>query len=148
MRRRAALALGLIAMLTPVAATAADCAEHGAMRDVAEPWYENTTAFANGAVRLAVSDAGAPACCALRLVVLYPDPESADGDRACAVLEDAEGQGFFSIDVRDADGSYDADTGLSISVPAKRAAADGSGAGGRADIRFVVNQQTGTLTRQ
>ncbi|MEL6575742.1 MAG: hypothetical protein AAFQ81_07615 [Pseudomonadota bacterium] len=124
-----------------------DCGEHAAMRDVAEPWYENTTAFANGAIRLAVSDAGAPACCSLRLVVLYPDPTSPDGGRACAVIEDRPGEGYFSIDVREADGRYDAETGLSVSVPARRAAADGSGVGPRADIAFTVNQQTGTLTR-
>ncbi|MEM7498933.1 MAG: hypothetical protein AAF371_13185 [Pseudomonadota bacterium] len=147
MRRRAALA-ALAALTLPAAAVAAECTQHASMRDVAEPWYENITAFANGAIRLAVSDAGEPACCSLRLVVLYPDPDDPDGGRACTVLEDGEGTGFFSIDVREADGSYDPETGLSVTVPANRAAADGSGAGPRADIRFVVNQKTGTITRQ
>jgi hypothetical protein len=142
------LAAVLLACAAPVAAVAqgvGDCDGYQAsVRALAEPWEQNTRQFANGAVRLAVVDTVEPAAGGFHLVILSP-PYDEIGSRQCAVVSTPDGIGFAGLDLIDAQAGYDAATGLSFAIPARRWSAEVDDFVD-AVLSVTLNQATGAIT--
>ena len=87
------------------------------LRNLAEPWEENTRQFANGAVRISVIDTLEPAVAAFHLAILSP-PYSELGDRQCRrVSVDDSGVGFSGVIFNEMTAGYDPATGLGLDLP-------------------------------
>ncbi|MFN3954449.1 MAG: hypothetical protein ACK4LQ_08335 [Pararhodobacter sp.] len=117
----AALLLGAQGILAPGAAgqVVEDCGWIANPAHIAEPWAEHARSYANGAIRVALLDAGGePVCCAAHLLVLAPSsPAEGPIHRQCFVVSGAPGRGFHGIDIAGIVASYDPAQGLLLSVP-------------------------------
>ncbi len=120
----AAAGAGLLALGAPLAAkaaTVAECNEYAMATYVMEPWEQNSRTFYNGQVRVAVVDTdGEPVCCSSWLVVIFPDVGDELGGRTCRIVGHSDSMGFTGIDVKGIKTSYDAATGLTLTVPVRR----------------------------
>lgn len=112
---------------------------------IVEPWSKGTRTFAQGAIRLVLLDTAEPACCAVHLAILAPDPQDEMGLRQCLTLSDGgEWTGFQSIDLQGVQSSYDAGRGLLLRIPVERYV-DGLRSNHDA-VAIRINQATGAVT--
>ena len=113
-----AAALGLLCL--PSAATAqiySPCDDNrSAAFALAEPWTDHTESFADGAVRLAITDLGKPAAGSFFLVVLAPSEE----ERQCTLVSLDQSMGFASLTLECSFVAGDIATGLFFTLPATR----------------------------
>jgi hypothetical protein len=124
-----------------------DCFDHrSSLAAYAEPWDQNTRLFANGAVRLVLTDTLEPAAAAFHLVIFSP-PYNELGDRQCVVVSMGEGLGFAGLTLDGIEADYDPAIGLIFALRATRYLPD---TGGFADavLRVTLNQSTGLVTAQ
>ena len=120
MRALVAAAL-LVASALPAAATQVrNCDYAASVTSIAEPWEQNTRAFHNRNVRVALLDTGGePVCCSQHLLILMPDrstPPGMDEGRICRVVGDREGMGFLGIEFQRMRSWYDK-RGLLLEFP-------------------------------
>lgn len=117
-------AAGLVTILCGLAASPAfavnvrDCDETASVVAIMEPWEQNTRAFYNGSVRVALLDTGGePVCCSQHLLILAPDKTSEMGDRFCRIVSNHEGLGFAGIGFAHLVAKYEEGKGLLITFP-------------------------------
>lgn len=113
------------------------------VRNVAEPWEQNSATFANGAIRVAMLDTVEPAAGAFYLLVIHP-PYDELGSPMCGIVG-ADGMGFSDMDFGALQAGYDPASGLTLRVGAQRYA-PATGGFDRATLAVTVNQATGDLT--
>ncbi len=125
--------------------TVNDCDWVSSARNLVAPWSQNTRIFANGAIRIALLDAGEPACCSFHLLVLSPDPE---WGQACHVISAQPGMGWVGIGFRDQKASYDAAKGLRVNISVDTYDPDTGTAdpANRGTVGIRINQATGQVT--
>ena len=111
---------------------------------LAEPWEANTRLFANGAVRLAVTDTIEPALGAYHLVILSP-PYDELGGRSCTVVSDGGGLGIAWLTLEGMAADYDPATGLRFKLRAERWMPD-SDSFVDATLTVTLNQASGAVT--
>lgn len=113
------------------------------IRNLAEPWEENTRTFSNGKVRVAVIDTVEPAVVPLHLLILSP-PYGVLGDPQCRMISH-DSNGFSGIDFANLLASYDPATGLGLYFQVQiynPDTADFEDAG----LDITINQATGDIT--
>jgi hypothetical protein len=144
-----ALALGPLVALGMTGAAAAQSI--GACDDfrssafaLAEPWEESSRLFANGAVRLAVTDTIEPAAGAFHLVILSP-PYDEVGGRSCRLVSGADGIGFAGLTLDGMSADYDPATGLRFRLKATRWLPE-TGDYAEAVLTVTLNQASGAVT--
>ncbi|HUF86437.1 MAG TPA: hypothetical protein VMM59_03565 [Thermohalobaculum sp.] len=146
MRGRAAAIAGLALMLASapgLAQTVGACDWRGQAAMIPEPWEENSRTFANGAVRIALSDPGEPPCCSASLIVLVPGEIYG---RSCFIVRDEE-IGWWDVDIAGVTAQYDPARGLLLSVPV--VSPHPLGGADRESARVIalrVNQAEGSVT--
>lgn len=139
-----AFALAALCLATPLTAQeVAECDWRGMASGIAEPWEQNSRAFANGAVRVALIDTEEPAAAAMHLLVLSPEPEM--GFRQCHVVSASGSLGFAALYFEELIARYDPEDGLTISVPGHRVWAD-EGFSNAIRLNVTINQATGAVT--
>lgn len=131
-----------------MAQTVGECGRLTSAAYLAEPWEENSAAFANGQVRAALMDTIEPAAAAVHLLVLSP-PRNEVGDRQCRLvsLSRSEGGGpvgFFSVDFAAHKAEYDPARGLVLTMPVASYDAE-TGGGDPAEMTLTINQSTGEV---
>ena len=111
---------------------------------IAEPWSEQSRTFADGAVRIALSDTGEPACCSATLIVLAPDDL---GNRTCFLVHPGGTiGGWHGVDIAGTTASYDPARGLLLTVPVTDPdPLGGADPDGPHPIALRVNQAEGTV---
>lgn len=148
---RGLLALGagvlvLACALPSQAAILEECNDYASSGLIVEPWEQNSRTFYNGQVRVAVVDTGGePVCCSSYLVVIYPDVEDELGGRSCMMLSQRERAGWAGLDVKAIRSSYNAATGLTLTVPVKVMREDGNGVR-PASVTLRLDLRTSKLT--
>lgn len=137
-------ALLAMALHGPAAAqVVSDCDWRASLAALPEPWDSHTRTFANGAVRLAVSDVIEPAAGAFYMVVLSP-PYDELGGRQCKVIGATPDTGFGLLDFGSLQASYDPAVGLLFRVDASVYQGD-LGSFRDVVLNFSVNQATGEV---
>jgi hypothetical protein len=111
---------------------------------IAEPWEANTRLFANGAVRLAVTDTIEPAAGAFHLVILSP-PYDELGGRTCTLVTGEAGMGLAGLTLEAMLAEYDPDIGLVFRLQARRYVPQ-TGDFADAVLLVTLNQATGLVT--
>jgi hypothetical protein len=111
---------------------------------LAEPWESTTRLFANGEVRLAMTDTIEPAAAAFHLIILSP-PYDEVGGRQCAVVSTEGGMGFAGLNVAATKAKYDPTTGLAFTIPATRWLPE-TDSYVDAVLHVTLNQATGAIT--
>ncbi|PVA06373.1 hypothetical protein [Thalassorhabdomicrobium marinisediminis] len=111
---------------------------------IVEPWEENSTTFANGAVRVALLDAIEPAVAAFHLLILHP-PFDELGGRSCTVISRDSGLGYSGVTFDGLEADYDPATGLTLTVPAAIYQPEQSFQNSLL-VTITVNQATGEVT--
>lgn len=138
--------MGLCALTGAASAQTVDgCTDYrSSLAAYAEPWDRNTRLFANGEVRLVVTDTLEPAVGAFHLVILSP-PYDELGSRQCVLVTGADGLGFAGLTLEGMEADYDPSVGLIFRLPASRYLPD---TGGFADavLTVTLNQATGLVT--
>jgi hypothetical protein len=137
---------GLALAASPVlSASVRDCETFEAnARNLIFPIADNIKTFANGDIRLIGLDTGGePVCCSSHLMVLLPSPE--DPGDLCVLVSDAEGRGWSAIAVGRTKARYDAEVGLTVTVPVSVYNGSGSDPG---SVTLVINQPRGTVIPQ
>lgn len=115
-----ALVLALCLPGAVSAQTIAGCDDYrSSAAALAEPWEANTRLFANGAVRLAITDTIEPAAGAFHLVILSP-PYDEVGGASCKVVSGPEGLGLAGLTLGGMSADYDPATGLRFRLKASR----------------------------
>lgn len=111
---------------------------------LAEPWTDFTDTYAQGAVRLAITDTGEPAAGSYYLVVLWPSADESEG-RQCTLISFDDSLGFAGLSLVGAAVSGDLTSGLIITLPARRwmPATDTYK---DASLTVTVDQAAGTVT--
>ncbi len=141
----AALILSAIVVSAPVQAqTVSECDWRASAQALIEPWEENTRTFANGDVRLAVTDVIEPAAGAFHLVVLSP-PFDELGGRQCRIVSANGSIGFAGLTLEAMTSAYDPATGLTLTMQAGAYDPDTGGTLPRT-LMVAVNQATGEIT--
>ncbi|MEP0521227.1 MAG: hypothetical protein ABJO09_16690 [Hyphomicrobiales bacterium] len=123
------------------------------LRNIVEPWEQNTRTFANGNIRIAhVDTGGEPVCCSSYLAILAPTgSEEVLDSRQCALLTDGEQlSGFTWIDFPSITASYDPGQGLLLTVPVERYDFQGTQNGGTLPgiVNIRINQANGNITTE
>lgn len=123
------------------------------LRNIVEPWEQNTRTFANGNIRIAhVDTSGEPVCCSSYLAILAPTgSEEVLDSRQCALLTDGEQlSGFTWIDFPAITASYDPGLGLLLTVPVERYDFQGTQNGGTLPgiVNIRINQANGDITTE
>lgn len=111
---------------------------------LAEPWEESSRLFANGAVRLAVTDTIEPAAGAFHLVILSP-PYDEVGGRSCSVVSGADGIGLAGLTLDGLAAEYDPAMGLRFRLRATRWMPQ-TGDYADAVLTVTLNQASGAVT--
>lgn len=139
-----AIALGTVT--APVSAqTVEDCDWRASLHALVEPWDapQNTRTFANGDVRLAITDVIEPAAGAFHLVILSP-PYDELGGRQCQVVSASGSVGFSGLTLEAMISDYDSAIGLIFAMQA--GAYDPKfGATLPMTLRVTLNQATGEI---
>ena len=112
--------------------------------NIVEPWEENSTTFANGAVRIALMDTVEPPAAAFYLMILHP-PFDELGLRTCTMVGLDKGLGYGAIYFDQLDSSYDPARGLTFDVPAVIYLPE-QNFQNSARLQITVNQATGDVT--
>lgn len=89
------------------------CDWRGKADTIPEPWEAHTRTFANGAVRIALSDPGEPAFGSASLIVMVPGEFYG---RDCFLLHNGEHH-WRLVDIAGVTSAYDPARGLLLSVP-------------------------------
>ena len=113
------LLLSALFAMPALAESVEECDWRAGAAAIAEPWEDNSQVFANGAVRIALSDVLEPAAGGFHLIVLSP-PYTEIGDRQCRVVTTDDGVGYPGLKVGEAKATYDPATGLTFRIPAAR----------------------------
>ena len=139
---RLAAALSLLAA-PAVAQEVSDCDWRARLDAIPEPWEAHTRTFANGNVRLTVTDTIEPAAGAFHLVLVSP-PWDELGGRQCKVISLGGGVGFSGVFFGALSAGYDPAIGLMWDLPVQ--VYDGATGGfGNAMLSFTLNQSTGAI---
>ncbi|MGR3434548.1 MAG: hypothetical protein ACU0CO_06615 [Shimia sp.] len=139
-----AASAALIAALLGAPAQAqsvAQCDFRASAAALAEPWADHTRTYANGAIRVALSDVGAPGSGPLHLIVLAPSGDPAD-PRLCRVVSLDGTLGFADIAFGAGRATYDPARGLALLFDVRAQAASEART---AVLEVVVNQATGSI---
>ena len=131
-----------------LAQSVGECSEIASVRNLAEPWEENTATYAKGEVRVALIDTMEPAAAAVHLIVISP-PRNEIGDRQCRMVsfmrsEGGGAMGFFNVDFPAHEAEYDPARGLVLSVPISIYQPE-TGDGEPAELTVTINQSTGDV---
>jgi len=138
-----AVCLGLMAGAPAVAQEAVRCEWPARADNIAEPWEENTSTFANGKVRLALLDTVEPAGAPFHILVLSP-PYDELGARQCRTVG-LNGMGFGGADFGSLEAEYDPAEGLVFTMAVQvYAEAEFQ----PRTLRFTLNQSTGAIGAQ
>ncbi len=138
------LAMAMLATLPAQAQVVGDCTDgRSGAQAVAEPWEENTRLFANGAVRLAITDITEPAAGSFFLMILSP-PHDELGLRQCALIGAQDGLGFAGLTLDGITADYDPALGLRFGIAARHYLPD-TGDFGDATLTVTLNQSTGDV---
>lgn len=144
---RAPILALLPALLTAGAAgavTVGDCVDYrSSVQAVAEPWEANTRTFANGAIRLVVTDTIEPAAGSFHLVILHP-PHDELGGVICTLVSADGGIGFSGMALGPAKASYDPAQGLTVTLPVSLYNPQTAGFDDAA-LSVTINQATGSV---
>jgi hypothetical protein len=142
------LALGLItAGLGPATAQeVGECDWRASLAAIPTPWEDHTRLFANGAVRVTLTDAIEPGAGPLFLVILSP-PFDELGSQQCRVIGMGAGMGFGGIGFAEIAASYDPATGLALAVPVS-IYDDAKGNFVARTLGLTLNQSTGQIGAQ
>lgn len=145
-RRIALLAAALFAAFTApaFAQTVEDCDWRASLHAMAEPWEESTRTFANGDVRLAVTDVIEPAAGAFHLIILSP-PYDELGGRQCAVISASGSIGFSGLTLDGMTSAYDPAVGLIFTLQAGAYNPETGGTIPQA-LTVTLNQANGGIT--
>ena len=144
-RAAALLAVPILNPLSVTAQTVGDGHDYrSSVAALVEPWETATRLFANGAVRLAVTDTLEPAAGAFHLVILSP-PHNELGDRQCRLVTLNEGLGFAGLTLEGMAAEYDPAVGLVFRLRASRWL-QGSDSYVDAVLTVTLNQSTGLIT--
>ncbi len=108
-----------------------------------EPWEQSTRLFANGAVRLAITDITEPAAGSFFLMILSP-PLDELGLRQCRLVRASDGVGFAGLTLDGIVATYDPAAGLRFVLPARRYVPE-SGDFTDATLAVTLNQATGAI---
>lgn len=143
-------ATALIAALLPAQAIADvqanPCDWLRDMRNIVEPWEENTRTFYNGQVRVVNADSGEPACCSANLLLLVPDPEDEmEGDK-CVAIGMGPGMGVTRLDYHKLTADYDPATGLTLRFPYAILNLETSRMGPTKNATVRINLKTGEVS--
>jgi hypothetical protein len=148
MIRAAGFAVLLAAGAGPAHAQSVEgCTDYrSSLAALVEPWDTASRIFANGAVRLAVTDTLEPAAGAFHLVILSP-PYNELGDRQCRLVTLGGGMGFAGLTLDGMTADYDPAVGLVFRLAATRwVQADDSYSD--ATLTVSLNQSTGAISAQ
>lgn len=143
-----AFALGLLLAMPggALAQEVGECDWRASAQVIAEPWEASTRTFAEGEIRLTVMDVGEPVAGSYFLMIM--SPPYGDGGRQCVILSfNAEGTGFAGLSLEGAKAAYDATTGLSVTMPARRWLPE-TDTYADATLLVTVNQDTGAIAGQ
>jgi hypothetical protein len=141
----------ILALLTAVpcgglAQEVGECDWRASAQVIAEPWEANTRSFANNEIRLTIMDVGEPVAGSYYLMIM--SPPYGDAGRQCVILSsNADGVGFAGLSLEGAKAAYDATTGLSVTMPARRWLPE-TDTYADATLLVTVNQDTGAITGQ
>lgn len=150
MIRTTLLALSALACLaSPASAqTVEECDWRASAQALVEPWDapQNTRTFANGDVRLAVTDVIEPAAGAYHLIIFSP-PFDELGGRQCRVISADGNLGFTGLTLEAMISDYDPAIGLSFAI---QSGAYDPKTGGTLPMVLLVtlNQATGAITAE
>lgn len=123
-----------------------DCDWLRDMRNIVEPWEENSRTFYNGGLRVVNADSGEPACCSANLLLLLPDPEDEMEGRKCVAIGLGPGMGVSRIDFDALTATYDPATGLTLKFPYAVFDPETSRMGQTLRATVTVNMKTGVVT--
>lgn len=144
-----ATVLAALAFASPsLAQSVGDCDWRASVQSLVEPWDapQNTRTFANGDVRLAVTDVIEPAAGAFHLVILSP-PFDELGGRQCQIVSANNTIGFTGLTLDGMTSAYDPAIGLTFTIEA--GAYDPKTGGTLPMVLFVtLNQATGAITAE
>ncbi len=139
----------MLAGLSPaLAQSVGNCDWRASAHALVEPWDapQNTRTFANGNVRLAVSDTIEPGAAALHLVILSP-PYGELGGRQCRVVSADGNLGFAGLTLEAMISDYDPAIGLIFAMQAS-AYDEKFGDILPKTLRVTLNQATGEIQAQ
>jgi len=114
------------------------------VRNLAEPWEQNTRTFAKGDIRLAVIDTIEPGAGAFHLLVLHP-PFDEMGGPQCHIVSVDDLFGFAAMDLGPAKAAYDPARGLTVTLPVSLWS-EATGGIAPAALSVTINQATGAVT--
>lgn len=138
-------ALASPALISPaLAQTVEECDWRASAQALVEPWEDNTRMFANGDVRLAVSDVIEPAAGAFHLIILSP-PFDELGGRQCQIVSANGSIGFAGLTLDGMTSAYDPAIGLTFTIEAGAYDPDTGGTLPRT-LTITLNQATGAIT--
>jgi hypothetical protein len=136
--------LALLASALPAhAITVEPCDWRASLLGIPEPWDVHTRTYANGDIRIAVTDMIEPAGGPYHLVVISP-PYDELGSKQCRVVSLDGSMGFARMIPASAQSNYDPATGLTLTLPAGTYNAETGGTIER-DISVTINQATGAI---
>ncbi len=136
--------LTLLALSLPAhAITVEPCDWRASLEGIPEPWEVHTRTFANGEIRITVTDMIEPAAGSYHLVVISP-PYHELGGKQCQVVSLDGGLGFARMIPASATSSYDPATGLTLILPSGIYNHDTGGTIER-DLLVTINQATGDI---
>lgn len=132
--------------LPALAQTVEACDWRASAQALIEPWDapENTRTFANGNVRLAVTDVIEPAAGAFHLIILSP-PYDELGGRQCQIVSANGSIGFTGLTLDGMTSAYDPATGLTFTMEAGAYDPNTGGTLPRT-LTVTLNQATGGIT--
>lgn len=142
-----ATVLAALAFASPaLAQSVGDCDWRASVQSLVEPWDapQNTRTFANGDVRLAVSDVIEPAAGAFHLVILSP-PFDELGGRQCQIVSANNTIGFTGLTLDGMTSAYDPAIGLTFTIEAGAYDPNTGGTLPRT-LTVTLNQATGAIT--
>ncbi len=141
--------ISILAMFFTLFATGAmaqqvgECDYRASGQAIAEPWEANTRTFANGNVRLTLTDTIEPAAGAFHVMVLSP-PYDEVGGRQCRVISANGGIGFGGMEFGAIFAEYDPARGLFFEIPVT-VFDDQTGGMVPQWLNFTLNQATGQI---
>lgn len=134
-----------LAALPAAAQTVTPCSDLASLRNIAEPWAENSRTFANGDVRLTLLDTLEPAVAPFHLALLSP-PYNEVGDRQCRMISRAADLGFSALFFEEMEAGYNPATGLTFTLPGIMAAPGDPETGISFMLDVTLNQATGQVS--
>jgi len=139
-------ALAALALFTAPAAaiTVEPCDWRASLAGIPKPWDVHSRTYANGNIRITVTDMIEPAGGPYHLVVISP-PYDELGAKQCRVVSLDSAMGFARMIPASAESSYDPATGLTLVIPSGTYDPDTGGTVER-NLSVTINQATGDIT--